>query len=162
MLFSGVLSAIGTLWPLLLLAGLLAALGAFLKKGKWAVHERGTLPYMKVDSLFTPAEKRFYQVLKEVVPPQYVLFAKVRLLDLFDFPKIMNGSDYHHYKNKVQSKHIDFLICDREKVAPLLVLELNDSSHLRPDREKRDQMVSAALNNAKLPLLYITAASAYD
>jgi len=123
------------------------------KTSKW--------PYLKKDSLLTEAEKKFYFVLSEIIGDNYLIFSKVRMADLLYLPK-MNNSDYYHYQNKIQSKHVDFLLCDKENIKPLLVLELDDSSHLKIDRILRDTLVDKIFENAQIPILHIKNSTAYD
>lgn len=118
-------------------------------------------PYIKNDSLLTEAEKKFYFVLAEVIGNDYLIFSKVRMADLLHLPR-MSGSNFYHYFNKIQSKHVDFLICDKENIKPLLVIELDDSSHLRLDRIARDLLINNIFENAKLPIIHIKFANPYN
>jgi very-short-patch-repair endonuclease len=123
------------------------------KTSKW--------PYLKNDSLLTEAEKKFYFILSEIIGNDYLIFSKVRMADLLHLPK-MNNSQYYHYHNKIQSKHVDFLICDKENIKPLLVLELDDSSHLKIDRILRDTLVDKIFENAQVPILHVKNSATYD
>jgi len=138
-----------------ILAVLFAILGIFLKI------KNAKFPYIKKDCLMSEAEKKFYFVLLEIIGNDYLIFSKVRLADLLYLPK-MSNSDFYHYQNKIQSKHVDFLICDKENAKPLLVIELDDSSHLKMDRILRDTMVNKIFENAKLPILHIKTSRDYD
>lgn len=123
------------------------------KVGKW--------PYLKREYFLTQAEKSFYTVLSQTVGNNYLLFSKVRMSDLLYLPK-MSNRDYYRYQNKIQSKHVDFLLCDKENVRPLLAIELDDTSHLRTDRAQRDILVDDIFENAQLPILHIHTASSYN
>jgi hypothetical protein len=116
------------------------------------------LPYRKRDSLLTKAERSFFGVLQEAAAEQLLVFSKVRLADLLWMPKGTPVS----YLNRIQAKHVDFVLCDPETVSPRLVIELDDSSHQRPDRQARDQMVDEALKAAGLPILRVPARYAYS
>lgn len=118
-------------------------------------------PYIKNDSLLTEAEKKFYLVLVEILGNDYLIFSKVRMADLLHLPR-MNGSNFYHYFNKIQSKHVDFLICDKENIKPLLVIELDDSSHLQFNRMVRDLLVDKIFENAKLPIIHFKISANYD
>ncbi len=149
---------ISFLFPVLAIAFLLLitiALAVFykVKTSKW--------PYLKKDSLLTEAERKFYLVLSEIIGNDYLIFSKVRMADLLYLPK-MNNSDYYHYQNKIQSKHVDFLLCDKENIKPLLVIELDDSSHLKIDRVLRDTLVDKIFESAQMPILHIKNSTAYD
>jgi hypothetical protein len=117
------------------------------------------LPYRKKDYLLTAAERSFYEVLRSIAGDQLEVFAKVRLLDLVYLPKGTENRQSH--TNRVMSKHVDFLLCDREKLSPLLVIELDDSSHEHDDRAQRDAFVDQALGAAGLPILHVSAKRSY-
>lgn len=84
----------------------------------------------------------------------------MRLADLVFLPRGTEERQSHF--NRIQSKHIDFVLCDHDVVRPLLAIELDDSSHHRADRQDRDVFVDSALAVAGLPLLRITARASYN
>ena len=110
-------------------------------------------PYLRKNYLLSVAEKKFYFIVLEILENEYLLFAKVRISDLVYLPKYQ--TEKRHYWNKIQSKHVDFLICSKENVRPLLVIELDDSSHLKDDRILRDEFVDEIFKDADLPILHI-------
>src|SRR5713101_3637149 len=79
------------------------------------------LPYRKKDYLLTPAERSFYEVLQRVAGDSMQVFAKVRLVDLVWLPKGTQNRQAH--LNRVLSKHVDFVLCNRQTVSPVLVVE---------------------------------------
>lgn len=118
--------------------------------------------YIKNKSLLSEAEKNFYFVLAGVVGKEYLLFSKVRIFDILSIPKGLENARYYQHKNKIQSKHVDFLLCDTKTIEPLLVIELDDSSHLRSDRISRDAFLDGIFEKAKLPILHIRASFSYN
>ena len=118
-------------------------------------------PYIKKEYLMSEAEKKFFFVLQEILGKDYLIFSKVRMADLLYLPR-MSNSRFYHYFNKIQSKHVDFLICDKENIKLLLVIELDDSSHLKMDRILRDTLVDKIFENFKLPILHIKTFQYYD
>lgn len=71
-----------------------------------------------------------------------LIFTKVRLLDL-----ITPRRDQQNYKGalwKIQSKHVDFVICDQE-IRVKCIIEINDRSHNQQDRIERDKFVLEVL-----------------
>jgi Protein of unknown function (DUF2726) len=118
------------------------------------------LPYRRKDYLLTQAERSLFGVLNEVVKERCFIFAKVRLADLVWMPK--GTESWQSHFNRVQSKHVDFVICDRASIRPLLCIELDDASHGQAARQKRDAFVDAALLAAGLPFIRIRAAKAYN
>jgi very-short-patch-repair endonuclease len=118
------------------------------------------LPYRCKNYLLTQAERAFYDVLRPTVGTHFHLFAMVRLADLIYIEKGTANRQSHF--NRIQSKHIDFVLCDNESIKPVLAIELDDSSHQRPDRQKRDAFVDEVLLQAGLPLLRVQVRRQYD
>lgn len=90
---------------------------------------------------------------------EYEIFPKVRLLDVLN---VKAGEGRQAAFNRVQSKHLDFLLCERETSRPVLALELDDSSHQRTTRKTRDAFVEEVLEVIGLPALRIPVTRAYD
>jgi hypothetical protein len=118
------------------------------------------LPYRKKKYLFTKAEKSFYLVLLSAVPEEFVVFAKVRMADVIEVGKGTKG--WQGFQNRLNSKHFDFVICDREWLEPQVAVELDDSSHDGEKRRARDEFVDAAAKAAGLAVLRVKARQAYD
>ena len=79
---------------------------------------------------------------------------KVRLLDLVEPKKGTDGKQRQTLLNKIQSKHVDFAICD-EKLNVLLILELDDSSHDTETRKQRDTFVDSVLTGSGYKILHV-------
>jgi hypothetical protein len=120
----------------------------------------GALPYKRKDYLLTQAERSLFGVVSEALKNQYLIFAKVRLADLVWMPK--GTESWQSHFNRIQSKHVDFVICDRASIRPLLCVELDDASHGQASRKTRDVFVDSALRAAGLPLVRIVASKAYN
>jgi very-short-patch-repair endonuclease len=119
-----------------------------------------SLPYEKEPYLLTQGEQAFYRVLLRSIDPDVTVFAKVRLIDLV---RVRKGTDKPQaHKNRVISKHVDFVLCTREQFEPLLVIELDDSSHKSANRQARDEAKDAILAAAGIPVLRVTARSEYS
>lgn len=119
------------------------------------------LPYVKTEFLLTKAERSFYEVLLVATRnSNFHVFPKIRIADLLYLPKGTTDSVGH--RNKIQSKHVDFVICDTLNIKPLVIIELDDSSHKQDKRVKRDEFVDRAFNDAGLPLLRIPVKHTYS
>jgi len=119
----------------------------------------GELPYRLRDDFLSPAELSFYRVLRLAVKDQAVILAKVNLADIFF---VSRPNENQAYRNKIDRKHVDFLLLHSETMKPLIGLELDDFSHKRVDRVERDQFVDQVFHAAGLPLIRIPARSGYD
>lgn len=74
------------------------------------------------------------------------IFTKVRLADLIEPKEKKNRSVFMECFNKIKAKHIDFALADDEANI-IMLIELDDSTHSRPDRQERDIFVDAVLAN---------------
>lgn len=95
--------------------------------------------------LFSRREKDAYWQLKGFTDAMsYQLFTKVRLFDLIE--PIPGTRNYKGAQWKIQAKHLDFVICDKN-LNVMVIVELDDDSHNRPDRQQRDYFVDTILSN---------------
>ena len=135
----------------------LAAFGLVSRPDK----EQLALPYVLRIGILSQGEEAFYLALKTAVGDRAVIWPKVGLGDLF-YPKTGDRSANATYRNKIDRKHVDFLLCDPLTLKPLAGIELDDTSHRRADRKKRDQFVDQVFAAAKLPLVHVPAAMSYQ
>jgi very-short-patch-repair endonuclease len=117
-------------------------------------------PYERHRRFLTPAERSFFGVLRQTVGERYLVFAKVRVADLLSVRK--GTSERQAHLNRIISKHVDFVLCDPREVSPLLMIELDDSSHQEQRRQVRDEFLDQAFAGAGLPLLRVIASPTYD
>jgi hypothetical protein len=113
-------------------------------------------------SLFTPAERAFLPVLERAVPAGVRVFGKVRLEDILGVVRGLDRAGRLAARNKINRKHVDFLLVHESDLAPLAGIELDDSSHEQEDRRQRDDFVDSAFAGAGLPLLHVPVQKAYS
>ena len=111
-----------------------------------------TLPYRLRDDFLSPAEQNFFHVLQQAVNGRWLIFTKVSLGDLF-YAQSGDRAQNQAYRNKINRKHVDFLLCRTDTLRPVLGIELDDASHQRADRQERDVFVDEVFAAAGLPLL---------
>ncbi len=117
------------------------------------------LPYRRKQYLLSKAEKSFYEVLRGAVGKDVTIFAMIRLIDLVYLPKGTKNRRAH--VNRIKSKHVDFTLCSRGQLKPLLVIELDDASHQSKKRQERDAFLDKVLAAAGLPILHVPAKQGY-
>lgn len=117
------------------------------------------LPYRIRDDFLSPAERSFFGVLVLTVGQRAIVCPKVRLGDIFYTPG--RQQNWKH-NNRVNQKHVDFLICTCDTIRPLVGIELDDRSHQREDRHERDQFKDAAFEAAGLPLVRFQTKRSYN
>ncbi len=128
--------------------------------GKGQPEQAADFPYDRRKFLLTAAERSLFGVLERAVQADYYIFTKVRVADLLYVKK---GTEKRRgHQNRVNSKHIDFVLCDRDAMSPVLAIELDDSSHEAVERQTRDLFLDSAFAAAELPLLHVKARRSYD
>ncbi len=142
-------------WPVLFIAAMIVA-ALYVSLGL----RQKPLPYEPRPSLLTNTELAFYRSLQEAVDGQWMIATMVRMADLIRVRKDTPKSQT--WRNRIHAKHIDFLLCDHGTMQAKLAVELDDASHQRPDRARRDKFVNAALQSAGIPLLRIDVQKDYD
>lgn len=118
------------------------------------------LPYVKKYYLMTKAEHEFFKVLQEVVQDKYYIVPQLQLSKLIKVEK--NKKWEYAYTNKIDRKSVDFVLFNKEYFTPYLVIELDDSSHLREDRQARDNFVDEVLNKAGIRIEHIKTSYNYN
>ena len=104
--------------------------------------------------IFTRSEKVFYGLLLEALEnSEITVFAQMRLMDLFLSP---SGKDAQWMRNKLMSKHVDFVLVGWPDGTPLVVVELDGASHNSKVQQSRDADKDAALASANIPVLRIS------
>ena len=117
-------------------------------------------PYNQREHFLSPAEHSFFMVLKSVVADSALISMTVGLSDRF-YARSSEASQYRIYTNKIDRKHVDFLLCDPKTVRPIVGIELDDKSHQRSDRQTRDEFVENVFQAARLPLVRIPVQHSY-
>ena len=133
---------------LLLLCGILFAIWLYRKFRKPDI-----IKLFTAKTILTDREYEFYKRLKPLADEYGLnIYAKVRLADLIEPKPKEENPFWMECFNKIKSKHIDFALAD-EETAIVALIELDDTSHSRPDREERDDFVNAVLENTGYTLL---------
>jgi hypothetical protein len=147
------------LFPLFVLFVAVIVIAAIVRL--FTASRRGRLAYNRIERLFTPAERSFLGVLEQIVGTQYRIFGKIRLADIIQTPKGLSNSARASAFNRICARHVDFALCDPRTFEVVGVIELDDSSHGRQSRRKRDRFVDEALTAAGVPLVRIAAQRGY-
>ena len=73
----------------------------------------------------------------------------------------MSRSKWQTAFNQISAKHFDYVLCSATSLEVLAVIELDDKSHNKPSRSKRDEFISEACHGADLPLIRFPAKASY-
>ncbi len=107
-------------------------------------------------------EKIFLRTLDAALSPSYRVFAQVRLAEIASPAESANVHIRRRALNAVMAKSVDFVICDVLTLDPVAVIEVDDRSHLLPERRDRDAFVNAVFAEIGLPLLRVKAQRSYS
>ena len=118
-----------------------------------------SLPYRMRDDYLSKAEASFMNSLMLSVGNRFLICPKVSLKE---FIRVSGTKKFWTFHNKIDRKHVDFLLCDLKTFKPRLGIELDDSSHKRPDRIERDKFVNGVFEVSKLSLLHIPVRHSYN
>lgn len=130
-------------------------------KAKKPSRPAGAEAYERQPSLFTPAERSFLGVLEQAVDPEHRVLGKVRLADVIRPKTGTTGGVRQSAQNRIDRKHLDFLVCRKDDLAVACAVELDDASHGARKRKERDAFVEQALASAGVPLVRFPARRAY-
>lgn len=119
-------------------------------------------PYVLAEHLFSPAERSFLGVLEQSLGDQYRILGKVRVADVLGIASCQTRAGWQKAFNQISAKHFDFLLCRPDDLQPLCAIELNDISHSRGKRKRRDDFLQRACVAAGLPLVFFPAQRSYQ
>jgi hypothetical protein len=120
------------------------------------------ISYVLNTTLVTPAERSFLGCLDSVLPTEIRVLTKVRVADIFSVDANRNAPGWRAAFNRIQSKHVDFVLCRSDDLSPLAAIELDDKSHDRTDRQERDQFLNELFATSRIKLLRVKAQRNYD
>ena len=122
---------------------------------KWRGYDYG-----KKDFFMSRAEHECYDALIAAVGKDYYIFPQAHLTSIVDHK--IKGQNWRGAFRHIDEKSVDFVLCDKNYIAPRLVIELDDRTHERLDRKLRDGEVERILKCASLPLLRLDNHGSFD
>lgn len=101
--------------------------------------------------LMSHSESDFLKTLLNVIGNSYHVFPQVHLSAILEHK--IKGQSWKGAFSHINSKSVDFVICDKSSFRPLLAVELDDWSHEAENRKERDTEVERMLEEVSLPLI---------
>jgi len=102
-------------------------------------------------SLLTPTEQKFYNLLLlECMKINMNVYPKVRIEDFINAV----GKDRYVNRNRIKSRHIDFLICD-SNVKVKLAIELDDYTHNTREAAELDEFKNQLMKEVGIRLFRV-------
>ncbi len=103
----------------------------------------------------TPRESAFFKRLESAVGQDYYIFPQVHLSSLANHA--VQGQNWKAAKSHIDRKSLDFVLCEKTSLTPVLAIELDDPTHKLPERMHNDRVKEGILYEINLPLLRINA-----
>ena len=104
-------------------------------------------PFYTKKPLSTPEQVLYFRLKKAL--PEYEVLAQVQLSR---FLGVKKGNNYQSWLNRINRMSADFVICSRD-FSIVAVIELDDSSHQRQDRQIADHKKDKALASAEINIV---------
>ncbi len=111
----------------------------------------------KKRKFLTENEKRYYSFLKGYAEKKNLqILSKIRLADLIEVDETYSTREIDKKVSfsKISSKHIDFALCAKFDLEPIILIEVDDMSHFKANRAKRDMFVDNSLLKAGYKILH--------
>ena len=117
---------------------------------------RKPLP-LKRKKLLSLAEQKFYHALESCIKPEHRIACKCRLEDIMYVDNVPNKQAF---RNKIKSRHVDFVIFDPQNGYTLTAIELDDKSH--ENKKEQDEFKNDAFSDIQMKLIRIDVTNNYN
>lgn len=105
----------------------------------------------------TNNELNFYKQLRPVAEKLgYTVLTKVRIADFIEPCNFSDNREKQSHFNRIKSKHVDFALARKDNLQPILLIELDDSSHVYNQKTvERDVFINQVYSQAELDILHM-------
>jgi len=139
-------------WPIYIIIFVFAIVKIILENKKGLNDIKVESPYEKKQYIFDSInELNLYRTLLELFGNKYNIFVQV------NYSHLIQTKDKYDRGNrsKIDKKSADFVLCDKDHVVPLLVIELDGFSHDTIKEQERDGFINKTMNEINFPILHI-------
>jgi very-short-patch-repair endonuclease len=133
---------------------LLLKLFAARRSGGVSTDNRAATPeyrYMRREHIMTPSEEQLFKRLEAVGGDRYYVFPQIHLSSLLNHK--VKGQNWKGALSAIQRKSVDFVLVDKTTLETKYAVELDDSTHDKPERQERDGKVEHYLAGVDIPLV---------
>ena len=149
------------IWPLVLLA-IVAMVGVAIyqiffnrdedEEPDLSVYERKPFLFDNI------SEFNLYKILLELFGDKYHIFPQVNYSHLIQ-PRKSTWEEERRHRSRIDRKSADFIFCDKERVVPKLIIELDGSVHNFKSKQTRDEFINELTKLVDLPILHLRTGS---
>lgn len=112
--------------------------------------------------LMTETELSFFRTLEQKYNLQYYIIPQVLLSSIIEVDLPRSFYAYKGYRSKIDKKVIDFILFNKQDFSPVVAIELDDTSHLKPEAYKNDNFKNQIFDKLEINLVRIKVAQNYD
>jgi very-short-patch-repair endonuclease len=113
-------------------------------------------PFYAKKPLSKPEQVLYFRLVQAL--PEHIILAQVQLSRLLGVKK---GNNYQTWFNRINQKSADFVVCNKD-LSIVAVIELDDATHEREDRQAADVKKDKALTSAAVRVVRWQAMSIPD
>ena len=139
------------IWIILFVIGIVL-IKIFFEKIKF---KKSVLGYLKKERVMNTSEQALYINLQKTLGDKFIILSKVRIEDFVEVKSDLARNKFNGLRNRIKSRHVDFLICDLATTKPLLAIELDGASHKNIDRIERDKFVNNLYGEINLKVEHV-------
>lgn len=97
---------------------------------------------------FSQSERIFLTELTQQNNDTYFIFSKVRLEDVVEVRSDLSYKEKRIQRNYIKSKHVDFVLVDKQNSSIVALIELDGASHGQALQGKYDSIKNVAISDA--------------
>ncbi len=111
-------------------------------------------PFKKVKKIMTSEESKLFSVLSNLENlKKFSVYPQIPYSAIIEVdPEI---ADLGGRFEKINEYRADFVVADKNDHSPILVIELNDSTHKYKNRRARDYFIKSAMDSCNTPILFL-------
>ena len=110
--------------------------------------------YYAKSYVMTSRENECFKILNEIFSSKWFVVPQVHLSALLDYR--VKGQNWNAAFRHINGKSVDFVLIGKESYKVICVIELDDSTHSKPDRIERDVEIERMFKEAGIPLARIS------
>lgn len=110
--------------------------------------------YYAKSYVMTSRENDCFKILNEIFSSKWFVVPQVHLSALLDYR--VKGQNWNAAFRHINGKSVDFVLIGKESYKVVCAIELDDSTHSKPDRKERDIEIERMFKGARIPLARIS------
>lgn len=110
--------------------------------------------YYAKSYVMTSRENECFKIINEIFSSKWFVVPQVHLSALLDYR--VKGQNWNAAFRHINGKSVDFVLIGKESYKVICAIELDDSTHSKPDRIERDVEIERMFKEAGIPLARIS------